>query len=150
MLYKGLISDFKPDCLCVGCHVVHRGELLLLQKPADHPLYPAQWGAVAGKKNPGESVFGAIAREGLEEVGWKVDQFAYEYVASYAVIHERLRFLYNLFRLEIAGPLPKISLSSEHVDFALVSPRKALDYDLIPDEDLLINRHFGLSFRPPI
>ena len=145
MIFKEKPSDFKAKFEVVSCFLECNGEILLLHRQDRRPEGNT-WGVPAGKVEEGEALFGAITRELAEEVAHRVGKEAeLRYFGKVYVRFSTKDFVYHMFHLPFADK-PAIKLDpKEHKSFKWVTPQKALEMDLIEDEDSCIKLFYNIA-----
>lgn len=145
MLYLEKPKDFVPDLIAVGCLVFWKGEILLLKRRPDDPLYPGLWGFPSGKVEPEETPSGAMFRELREETGIRADVF--DVLGECYIIYPELQFVYHMYRFDFEEWIflehPEIRLNPlEHTDFRFESPAGIISMEgAMLDVDSCV-RHF--------
>jgi len=119
-----------------------RGELVLLKKRKDHPIYPGLLGFPAGKVREGENFKKASKREVLEETGNETSEYNLSFFSLDPTIHfkpngEPFYFFCHAYYLNHGCCLSEITINpKEHEEFITVRPEKILKMDkniFIPD-----------------
>ena len=137
MIYKDIPENFNPKFDVVSCYFEHDGKILLLHRH-DHKSEGDKWGVPAGKIDEGEGELEAMVREIKEETGQEVLAEQLEYLDKVYVRYPDYDFLYHMFRI-IINKQPEVLLSvGEHKDYTWVSPKEALNLDLVRDLDSCI------------
>lgn len=141
MIYKNLPEKFKSRFEIVSCYVENNGKILLLHRH-DHKSEGNRWGVPAGKKDSGENIVDAMIREIKEETGQKLSHTQLEYLTKVYVKYPEYHFIYHMFRTKLNGG-PEIILSKdEHKAYKWVSPREALDLELVRELDRCIKMFY--------
>ena len=96
---------------------------------------PGKWELPGGKLEIGQNIANALEREVMEETGLvviPVDKIAYWH--SEILTKGKYKGLPYVVLVGIVNNVGgRVALSDEHSDYAWVSCRKALDYDLVPE-----------------
>jgi 8-oxo-dGTP diphosphatase len=137
MIYKKEPKNFNPRFEVVSCFVEHDGDILLLHRQ-DHKPEGNTWGVPAGKIDKEEQLLNAMVREMREETGLDMAPESFSYFDKVFVRFPEYEFIYHMFHTKLAQK-PQITISSgEHKDFLWISPKKALDMNLMRDLDACI------------
>lgn len=141
MIYTNIPKKFNPRFEVVSCYVENDGNILMLHRH-DHKSEGNKWGVPAGKMDKGENELQAIIREVEEETGQKLDSKNLEYLIKVYVKYPEYHFIYHMFRVVFVRK-PKIKLSfNEHKGYRWVSPRMALELNLVRDLDRCIKMFY--------
>ena len=91
----------------------------------------------------GETLEVATCRETFEESGIKidVDQIS-KHEKSYYVRHGKIDFMFYVFVIELEIKPEIVLRSQEHSEHSWFTPEEALEINLVPDEDIVINNFF--------
>lgn len=117
-----------------SCFCEYNGEILLLLR-ADTKPQGNTWGVPAGKIGDKETLLDATKREIKEETGITITGQALQYINKMYVKYPKFAFTYCMFRAKFTQ-MPKVTINNvEHKDFIWVSPKKALELNLIEDLD---------------
>lgn len=144
MITKNPIENFNKKFDVVSVFIEHNGETLLVQRQGHKPQGNT-WAMVAGKVDEGEELAEALAREVEEEIGLKFAPTDYKYFDNYFVRYPNYDYVYHIFHLNL-DERPVIDLNlEEHKDHIWVRPEKALQMELIQDEDFCIKTFFGIE-----
>ncbi|MEI7919234.1 MAG: NUDIX hydrolase [bacterium] len=140
MIHKNKPENFSPKFEVVSCFVEHNDEILLLLRQ-DHKPEPNTYGVPAGKVDEGETPIQAIEREVREETGIKLtDPTHFE---KLYVKYPDYDFTYHIFHKRFDQE-PTITINpNEHKGHKRIHPKKALELDLIEDEDACIKLFYG-------
>ena len=125
----------------VGCFVENNGQFILLYRQA-HKANGNKWGLPAGKVNPGETIHQAIVREIFEETGIQVLESNIQHYDSMFVRNKGHDFVYHAFSIKLSTRPEVIINPKEHTEFIWVTPRDALQMDLIHDLDERIQTYY--------
>jgi 8-oxo-dGTP pyrophosphatase MutT (NUDIX family) len=136
-------TDFHPKYEVVSCFCEHDGEILLLKRQSYKPQGNT-WGVPAGKTEDGESPGEAILREVREECGIEREEDKLHFLKTIYVKYADVDFIYHIFHTSFEIRPPVKLQENEHVEYAWVSPHKALEMNLIEDLDDCIR----LYYRP--
>jgi len=138
MIYHERPENFAPKFDVVSCFFEHDGKILLLLRQ-DHKPQGNTWGVPAGKVENGETVATAMIRELEEETGVKTTPNLIRFAHMVFVRYPEYDFNYHIFHLSSAEEIFVNIDPSAHKKFAWVTPREALEMELIQDEDACIN-----------
>ena len=142
MIHENMPEDFDSAFEVVSCFVEHDGKILMLHRQ-EHKPQGDTWGGPAGKVDEGEELHEAIKRETLEETGIALNDP--RYFKKLFVRFPEYDFIYHIFH-ELLDELQEVTLrNEEHKDFTWVEPEKALDMNLMLDEDRCIKLFYGLD-----
>ncbi|MEI7653541.1 MAG: NUDIX hydrolase [bacterium] len=122
----GFVSTFGA----VGCFVMCKGEMLLLER-LEKTQEKSEWGLPGGKIDGSESPREAMKRELYEETGISCDAANFQYVAKVYVTQRSDCFEFSIFSLTYAVRPRVIIDLEEHTDFGWVIPREAEDRRLM-------------------
>ncbi|HPN96545.1 MAG TPA: NUDIX hydrolase [Candidatus Moranbacteria bacterium] len=142
MLYQEKPDGFCPDIEAVGCLVIVDNEILMLQRPLDHSLYPNLWGFPSGKIEKEEVPLRAIIRELWQETGIKANGI--RFLGKVYIVFPQLSFPYHIFRLDLLGK-PEIEINpDEHVGAKFVNPQDIIEFPhkYIGDTDACIKQFY--------
>ncbi len=126
-------EDFSARFEVVSCFIEQPGGKILILLRLPHKSEGGKWGPPAGKVEPDESLESAIIREAQEETGISLqDPVLFE---TYCVRYLEYDFLYHVFHTTTpADTLVRIS-PTEHQDFRWVTPKEALELELVTHQD---------------
>ena len=141
MIYKNLPKKFNPIFEVVSCYIENKGNILLLLRNKDKSE-GNKWGTPAGKKEVGENIVDAMAREIKEETGQKLSPTHLEYLTKVYVKYPEYHFVYHMFRAKLDGVSEIILSESEHEAYKWVSPEDALGLELVRDLDRCIKMFY--------
>lgn len=137
-------TDFKANFTIVSCFLEYEDEILLVKR-ASHKPQPNTWGQPAGKTNKSERLIYAMIRELSEEIGHKVKKSQLEYIQFFNVRYPDVDFIYHVYIHKLKNK-PNIKINSEElVEYVWITPKKALDLDLILAEDHVIRTVYNLK-----
>ncbi len=143
MIYLEQPENFKPRFEIVSCFIEVNGQILLLHRH-EGKSQSARWGRPGGKREEGETLPAAMAREIQEETGLVVAIEKLTYVQKLFVRYASHDFIFHMFHL-VLDTLPSIVICDhEHQAFTWVTPQEALGMDLIEDEDACIKMFYKL------
>ncbi|MBU0661152.1 NUDIX hydrolase [Patescibacteria group bacterium] len=143
MIYIKKPENFNARFDVVSCFVEHDEEILLLHRQ-DHKPQGSTWGVPAGKVDDGEDIIQTMQREIQEETGYNLDGEHLFYFDKVYVSYPDYDFVYHIFHVKVADRSSVVINEGEHKDFKWVSPKKALQMDLIQDEDACIELFYGI------
>ncbi len=130
MVYLEKPTEFQPAFEVVSCYLECDGLILLLHR-RDHKPEGGLWGLPAGKIDPGENMMTAMIREVSEETGYKVASADLVYLQQVYVKYPNYHFIYHMFKAAVPAITPVLLSESEHQDFRWLTPRQALDLNLV-------------------
>jgi 8-oxo-dGTP diphosphatase len=122
----------------IACYaLVHngKGEILLLQRPAEKRNFPNQWEFPGGKLDPGESIDQAVCREVREESGLSITADSLAGTVEFGV--KDLRVIMLVFHA--TSPSDRVTISHEHQAYRWVPLAQALTMDLTQQVREFIN-----------
>ena len=143
MIYFERPEFFDPQFEAVSCYLVNDGEILLLQRNEGKPQ-ANKWGTPAGKIEEGETPKNAVLREVFEETGIRLTPDKIEELSSAYVKFPEYDFLWHMFRSEVIDRNTRVK-TDEHVRHQWVNPSRALEMDLVMDEDVCIKNAFRIE-----
>ena len=137
MIYKNPPENFNARFEVVSCFVEHEGEILLLHRQ-NNKTEGDKWGVPAGKKEERETESEAIAREMREETGLDLHSGLFQYFDKVYVRYPDYDFVYHMFTVKLEERPNVLINESEHKNFQWADPQRALELNLIRDEDQCI------------
>lgn len=139
-------TDFNPKYSVVACCYLHYQDKILLLHRRDNKAEGNRWGIPGGKINNCEPVLDAVIREVGEETGYTLDAEYVHHIATLYIRVPNFDFEYHMFdyQQEIKNPGTVQINFAEHKGFTWVTPRDALQMNLITDEDTCIEITFGI------
>lgn len=141
MIYTTKPDDFNPKFEVVSCFCEVKNELLFLKR-LDHKPQGGTWGAPAGKVDHPQTRLEAMTTELYQETGITVDNDSLEYLRRVFVRYSDYDFIYHMFRLTLPTKLPIQLSPSEHSEYKWVTPKEALELNLIEDMDKCIKMYY--------
>ncbi len=148
MLFKEPPSDFHKEVDVVGCFLEHNGTFLLLHRHT-HKSSGDAWGLPAGKVDAGESLLSAMKREVYEETGIDIRVEDLTYFDSRFVRHENSDFVWHMFSTPLKEKPSVILSATEHKDYRWVTPKEAVEMNLIFGLEESIHLFYGTSDTVP-
>ncbi len=143
MIYTEKPDNFTPKFEITSCFLEHGGEILLLHRQ-DHKPEGNTWGVPAGKIHYGEDECTAIIREIEEETGHVISPDALRYFTMVYVVFPTYQFVYHMFHVPLLDR-PDVQINpDEHKAFAWATPSRALEMNLITDEDPCIRMFYKM------
>lgn len=143
MIFQEKPEGFSPKFDVVGCFIEVDGEILFLHR-ADVKSEGNKWGIPGGKVEPDEDLPSAVMREVWEETSFKPDAEKFTYFKKVFVQYPTFDFTYHIYHVSLPTR-PSITVDpKEHVAYKWVTPKEALDMDLIRDEDTCIKLFYSL------
>lgn len=145
MISDKTFPDFNPKIFVAACFLEHDGKILLLKRNIDKN-YGDKWSSPGGKIDKGETESEAAVREIFEETGIKMDPAHIRLVERSFVRFKDMDFMYTFYIYRIDSlHRPDVKLNpGEHSAYLWVSPKDALELDLMQDEDYCIKKAYGL------
>ena len=143
MIYLEKPKDFNSKFDIVSCFFEHDGKILLLHRQ-DYKPQGNTWGVPAGKVEIGEKPLDAIIRELEEETGYAATQSELKLNSRLFIKSPEYDFIYYIFSLSIKDDYSVKIDSKGHKNFEWVTPRKALDKNLIHELDLCIKLNYSI------
>lgn len=146
-IYLEKPTDFHSKAAVVGCCFIHFQDKILLLHRQDGKAEGNRWGIPGGKLNKGEPLLDAIKLEVFEETGFQLDLDKIHYIGKVYIKVPNFDFEYHMatYLDEIANPGDvKINIK-EHKGFTWVTPKEALEMNLMTDEDTCFQIVFGLG-----
>lgn len=142
MLYKEKPENFTPKFEVVSCFVEYNNKILLLLRQ-DHKPEPNTYGVPAGKVDIWETIQEAIQREVWEETGIELKDA--KHFEKLYVKYPDFDFTYHIFHQKI-DQKPNVTINlNEHKEYKRIHPKKALELDLIEDEDACIKLFYKVK-----
>lgn len=134
-------EDFSSKVEVVTCFCQVGETFLLLQRNEDK-LVGGMWSLPGGKVDPGETLEQAVVRELLEETGIVAKDP--EFKMTRYVRGDVLDFVLHIFVVRLPKNPEKIVLcKDEHQDFKWVTPKEALEMNLVPGSKEYIALVYG-------
>ncbi len=134
MISRTELDNFNPKFDVVSVFIEHNGEILLLLRQ-DHKPQGNTWSMPAGKVNKEEDLISALVREVGEETGIKIRSDLYSYNNAYQIRYPDFDYRYHIYHL-IVEEKPVVALNTEeNKEYIWITPREALELELIPHED---------------
>lgn len=137
-------EDFAEKFTIVSCFVEWQGYFLLLQR-VDRVAQPAMRGPPAGKVKSGELPEQAIVRELQEETKIEVTEQQLQFWGESYVRYPEYDFVYREYIYSVAEKPAIVLNPTEHQKYRRVRPEQALAMDLMPGEELLVRRRYGIA-----
>jgi (d)CTP diphosphatase len=132
MMTKAKPADFNKRFDIVGCFIEHDGKFLLLRRHA-HKANGDKWGLPAGKVDAEESNTQAILREVKEETDISIPEASLSYFDSLYVRDGSFDIEWHMFANK-PDIQPNVRVNpDEHSEYCWVTPKEALQMDLIHD-----------------
>ncbi len=144
MIFHTKPADFNPRFEVVSCFFEYAGTFLMLHRQAWKPQGNT-WGLPAGKVDSGETKEEAIAREMEEEIGYRCDPKEFIFRHTVYVKYDAYDFVYHIYSLTIDERPDLVINEEEHKSHRWVTPREALEMDLIEDEAPCIHLFYNLE-----
>jgi 8-oxo-dGTP pyrophosphatase MutT (NUDIX family) len=146
-IYLEKPDNFHPKPAIVGCCYLHYQDKILLLHRKDAGAEGNRWGIPGGKLRTGEELIDAIIREIFEETGFHLDKEKVHYIGKLYIKVPNFDFEYHM--IDYLEPIKnpgdvKINFK-EHKGFTWVTPKEALNMNLITDEDTCFEITFGLD-----
>jgi len=129
--------------IAIGGMIIDQGKVLIIQRAASDEYLPELWEIPGGKREIGEKTLDAVKREVEEEVGLKVNVGNPVGIFEYRVEKpEEIRDVTQINFLVIPIDGIKVKLSSEHQNFAWVTPDKIDNYNISKETKEIIRKAF--------
>lgn len=142
MMFKDKPADFNKKFDVVGCFIEHDGKFLMLHR-LPHKPNGDTWGLPAGKVDPGEDLFQAVAREVREETGVIAATPNLELFDSLYVRHGDVDFEWHMFFIKL-NEKPEVHVNAnEHIEYAWVEPEQSVKLKLVDDQLECIELFYG-------
>jgi 8-oxo-dGTP diphosphatase len=135
-------KDFSPKFTSTGCYLMHEEKALFLKRD-ELDADETKWGTPGGTVDEGEFPKDATVREIFEETGISIDKEKLILVEKTYGIYPKFQFIYYIYRYVLDNK-PKVILSKEHSEYKWLTAEKALEMDLILDEDYCIKKAFDI------
>ncbi len=151
MIYDETPSIFNPKIKVSGCFLKIKDggiDKFLMFLRQDHKPQPNTWSVPAGKIEIGENASECMLRELKEETGLRFSLSDLKFHKKLDILYDfeqpAFDFEYNIFSIDLDNkPNIKIDLN-DHKEFRWVSPKEALELNLIPDEEPCIRLVYGM------
>lgn len=143
MIYFNQPEVFNKKFEIVACFLERNGKFVLLHRQ-DHKSEGDTWGLPAGKVDQGEDKLDAMEREIREETGFIVGDDKPKLFKTLYVKYPDYDFVYNMYYLNIKDDFDVKIEINEHKDFTWVTPRAALEKNLIRDLDACIRLYYDI------
>ena len=144
MISESRPDDFQPGFEVVSCFCEYGGEILLLRRQSHKPQGNT-WGVPAGKLENGETPVQAMVRELYEECGIQREENSIRFFKTVYVKYAEVDFIYNIFHTSFEIR-PRIRIrENEHMEHSWVSPKRALEMNLIQDLNDCIRLYYALA-----
>lgn len=135
MIFIEVPEDFNPRIEVVGCFLEF-GEKFLLLHRQENKSQGNTWGIPGGKLEKGESVIEAAIRETAEETGFSISKASVKYPGKVYIKYPNFDYIYHMIRAVITDHPGEVKINfSEHKGFTWVTPKDALNMQLMLDED---------------
>ena len=132
MMSKDPPVDFKKRFDIVGCLIESNDKFLLLRRQPQK-ANGNKWGLPAGKRDDGEELKKALAREVQEETGIDLARSSVDLFRSWYVRDKDFDIEWHMFSVKLPN-IPAVVLNShEHSESKWVTKDEALQMDLIHD-----------------
>lgn len=145
MIYHQKPFNFNSSHRVIGCYLELDGKILILRRVKEPRA--GTWCIPGGKVKDGELDIEALIREVFEETGFRIDGYFIEWFNQFYIRYPEVDFDYRLCRVVLPLRFRDIPLriaKEEHDTFIWLSPRNALDVNLIEDEGHLIKLCYNL------
>lgn len=145
-IYLEKPEHFHHKPAIVGCCYLHYQDKILLLHRQDSKAEGNRWGIPGGKLDHKEDLAEEVIREIFEETGLHLHPEKVHYIGKFYIRVKNFDFEYHMF--DYLEPIPnpgeiKINFN-EHKGFTWMTPKDALNLDLITDEDVCFKVMFGL------
>jgi 8-oxo-dGTP diphosphatase len=151
MIYKLKPTTFNSKFCVSGCFLQIEEKSIkefLMFLRQDHKPQPNTWSVPAGKIEKGETPEECMIRELKEETGLMFSEsdliFHKKFYILYNLEQPNFEFEYNIYSIKL-DLKPKIKMDlNDHKEFRWVTPKEALELNLIPDEEPCIRLVYGI------
>lgn len=143
MLYHKKPQNYITEMEVSACIIEHAWEILLLQRHAEHKFW-GTWAEPGWKVDPGENDEDAMIREIFEETWIVIKEWEAKKLFKKYFRFDDMNISIVFYHI-ILDIKPEIILSeNEHSDSIWVTPKKALEMNLIEDFDKIVKEvHFS-------
>lgn len=136
-------ADFNPSIETSICFIQYQDKFLMLHRQDNKPQGNT-WGVPGGKLDKSESPINAVVREVFEETHFQITENETIYFGKVFLRTETNDVILHLFLSELPNNPEEIKLAfKEHKGFTWITPKDALDMNLMTDEDKLIELVYG-------
>ncbi|MCX6819163.1 MAG: NUDIX hydrolase [Candidatus Aenigmarchaeota archaeon] len=132
MIHEEAPKNFNPKFSAAGCFCEHDGKIVLLHRHKNKPQ-GLKWGIPTGKIKSNEIPEKAILRELREETGIKLKKDKIRYFRKVYVRCPEYDFIYHIFHASLPEKADIKIRASEHTDFKWITPKEAINLQLVPD-----------------
>ena len=143
MIYFEKPKKFNSIFEVVSCFFEKDGKILLLHRQ-DYKPQGNTWGVPAGKVEINEIPIDAITRELKEETDYKASTDAFKLTKIIYVKFPNYDFIYHIYYLPITKNCEIKIDPKAHKNFKWVTPKEALDMNLIQDLDSCIKIQYNI------
>lgn len=145
MIYNKKPNNFVPDIEVVGCLVIYKDKILLLNRH-DNKSEGGKWGVPAGKKDQEDKdTISTILRELKEETGLLLKKEDLDFHKTFYVVYPDKKYFYHYYKTELKKETKIIIEKKEHKSFSWVSIQKALTLPLVMHEDHCLKNYYGIK-----
>jgi len=128
-------EEFTPSMHVVICYCIYNNETLFLRRK-ENKFQGCLWTAPGGKVEYNELLDDAIKREVDEETGMDIPKENFIQNGTYYIRHPHIDFMIYIYKTFLKEKPKQITLSNnEHDKYMWVTPKSALNLELIPEGD---------------
>ncbi|MFA5934310.1 MAG: NUDIX hydrolase [Candidatus Paceibacterota bacterium] len=143
MIYLKKPKKFNSIFEVVSCFFEKDGKILLLHRQ-DYKPQGNTWGVPAGKVEVNEIPIDAITRELKEEISYKINTDTFKLTKTIYVKYPKYDFIYHIYYLPITKNFEIKIDPKAHKDFKWITPKEALNMNLIQDLDACIKIQYNI------
>lgn len=131
-------ENFNPKVEVVGCFLEYQDKILLLHRQ-EQTSQGNLWGIPGGKLEKNETPLEAAIRETKEETGFDISNQPIIYLNKVYIKYPSIDYVYHMIKCTPVEHPENVKISfNEHKGFTWVTPKEALQMELMQDEDACI------------